>query len=407
MDNNQFSPPSKQQIKSPNYIASKIPLMILILLLITFFLAVIVIAFSFLTKENNTSLTDSRNKTVADSSVIDKASSSAQTQNKETNTTEEENPRFIVYLKDNNVWSVKSDGTSLRQITRDGDGNNIRYLLPKFISNNKIGFIRCLKSPVACTLLSKDLITNQEKEELKREQEISCFVINDQGDTIYYSASDDKGVTSLYYFHEGENKKLYDFVLSLGRGGNLSDEQSLSLSENNQYLLVVNTFTQPSNNQDKTTVWLFGKEGKIVTSIGRGATDAFFDSVNSFIYRLDNLIMKKTFSGQEQELAIINGYDIDLIKDKDGERFLYWNEGENGITKTFYYSIKNKESFPIQENLISPSWLNNQEIVAIKTVQDSDSYFGFTNQGLVVFNIETKDELLLDSGSTIYNFTLN
>lgn len=397
-ENTEEKLPQESQIKPPEYSASKKPLFLIILLLVISVLILIALVFVLISSKN-------KSQKAPIPTVVP-------TQTQDTNvptsvispTTQVPNP-LVVYIREGNIWSVKSDGTSVRQLTRDGDNNSIRYSSLDFINKEEIGFIRCETNINTCTIQNKNLTNNEEKTILKKENSISVFTVDSNSKLIAYIGDNSEELPTLYFFENGNEKKILDFQASLGRGGGLNDEISLSFSTDNRYLLVVNTATQPNSVDDKKTIWVIDRLGNVIDSIQKGfATDAVWDMTNRFLYKDGEAIFKKTVGGLEESLGNLPGYDISISLDK--KNILIWNVSDNGQTNLSSYVINSKSSSELKKDLGYPKWLDSKDVVAIKTAQSSDSYLGFTTNGLVKYNIDSKEEKVLDSNSSIYQFII-
>lgn len=312
------------------------------------------------------------------------------------------NNPLIIYLKDKNIWSVKADGTTLRQLTIDGDQKGIRYTGLTFKNKDNISFAKCLDSENKCAVKTKNIVTSDETEEFNTQNNIS-FLAWDKNNTVIAYILSSSTSQSLYFYQTDNSKKIFTFETSLGRGGGYGDELALFWSPDDRYLLVVNTGTQPNQKNDKTSIWVFDRFGNILTAIGKDyATKARWVSNTEFIYQAQDKLFKHLVSGSDQEISKLDGY----ISSVNLNNLLIWKYNDDGTTNIISYSLDQQTSFPAGDNIINPIWYDNNSIIAIKTSPDSNSMFGFGNTALVSYDLKSKKELILDSNPNIYEFML-
>ncbi len=394
-NNQQFKPPSTQQVVPPEYNPSKKPLFLVIGFVITIVLILVLIVFW-----------GTRNKTPEQpqpTKVPSSASPTATPYVSISPSTTEAKKSLIVYLKENNIWSVKSDGTSLKQLTRDGDSTTIRYQALTFKGAEDLSFARCQSPDFVCEIVSKNLASGEEKVVYDPKENISAISWDEKGSILAYIGNSIEGVPTLTSVTDGTPKKTVVFEPGLGRGGGLDDEVSLTFSPDGKYLLVVNTVTQPNLANNETTIWVVNTQGEIVTSINKKfATDAIWDTSTTFIYRSAASVFRKNVTGSEQELASLEGVDISLSTDK--KNIIFWATSDSGVTATKTYSLESKTTTEVRKDLIYSRFANKNIIIGVKTTPSTDSYFGFSTQGLVSYNLLTQEEHLLDSSTSISQF---
>lgn len=389
--NHEFVPPKKEQLNPPQYSPSKIPI-----LLITFLFISLLIIFGVL-------ILLFRQKTVIPAETVKTPTPIITNISFVTITPliKPENP-LIIYLRDGNLWSVRTDGTSLIQLTRDADPQSFNYTSPIIKKSNEIIFGQCIHNQYECTIKSKNLDTGEEKVMFEPKTYVSAYAWDKNTLLLVFIASQKEGVSSLYFYENGNNHKVLDFAKASGRGGGLGDEISLNFSPDGRYLLVVNTTTQPNASQDPNTLWLFDQNGN--TILIKEATNAIWESNASFLGKKKDGIYRYNLAGREEKIADILGYNFTLSPDK--KKLLYWSVNDDGTTAVSLYDLNTKVSEEIKKNLGYPKWTKNSEILAVKTNVSADSYYGFTTNGLIVFNLETKEEHLLDSNSSIFQFII-
>lgn len=388
-----------EQINSPSYKPSKKPLVFVILLFLVAFIFLLSIVFYFVTKSPAPLfLRDSLpipseappSSTVLPSGVISPSVLSSQL--------------LVAYFKEDNIWLVRSDGTMLRQITRDGE-SNVKYSSLLFLNDSEIGFVGCEIAVKKCKIYTKNIIDNEEKTLLEEEGIINVFAVDKNRDLIAFIKTDDQEGPSLYLVKGDDRKKVLTFQPSLGRGAGLDDEVSLSFSPGSEYLLVVNTSTQPNQLGDKTTIWIVDKLGNLVDSIQKElATDAFWFDQKTFFYRNGSFLFRKIVGGVEENLGNFLGYDPYLSSFTDN--ILIWNKSDNGETTLFSYLIDKQLVSEVKKGLGYAKWLDDKNIIAVKTRPSDQSYLGFETGGLVRYNLETGQESILDSSSSIYQFVI-
>lgn len=391
-ENQQFVPPVNTQINPPE-LPSKKPVLLIILLFLLLLIAIGVVFFLLTPKTNVSPKTTNTPTPLPTTATVSATTVSPSVQ--------QEN-HLLIYLRDGNLWSVKLDGTSLRQLTRDADPQSFNYTLPVIKTNDEITFGQCFHLQYECTLKSKNLETGNEKNELAPKSYISVFTWDKNASLLAFVASQKEGTSSLYFYESGNNKKVLDFASSLGRGGGLGDEVSLNFSPDGKFLLVVNTTTQPNASKDTTTLWLINRSGNLISK--KEATNAVWENNTSFLYKKGASLYRNNLSGQEEKLADISGYNFTLSP--DSKKLLYWNANDDGTTAVSLYDLNTKITQEVKKDLGYPKWVNDREIMAIKTSANPDSYFGFSTNGLIVFNLETKEEHLLDSNSSISQFII-
>lgn len=396
-ENIKDSIPDKTQIAPPNYNPSKKPIYLIIFLLLVSIL-LLGFVFLFFLKSQSNKLSQITQPTI----IPNKTSPSVIPSLAISPTTQEVNS-LILYIREGNIWSVKSDGTSLRQLTRDGD-DNIRYSSLVFISNEEAGFIKCINTN-KCSIQSKNLITSEEKKLLEKDNFLTAFTIVNNGKLIAFIGNNSQELPILYYFENGSERKILDFQPSLGRGGSLSDEISLAFSPDDKYLLVVNTITQPNLAKDMKTIWVIDRMGNTLDSIPKGsATNAVWETPTRFFYKDNEAVFRKTVGGSEENLGNIAGHGVSVSPDK--KNILTWNADDSGQTIVFSYLIDSKISTEVKQNLGYSKWLDNKDIIAVKTSRSNDSYLGFVTTGLVKYDINSREEKVLDSNSSIYQFVI-
>lgn len=384
------------QIKPPDYKSSFKPLYLLIIIAVVSL--TVFLTFLFFTNRKSASPTDNLNIQPAPVVSLPVSSLTVATQPVSSSQTAVLNNKTIVYLREGNIWTVTSDGTSLRQVTKDSD-QIITYKALTYKNKNEIVFAKCRINENKCLINNKNLLTNEEKEEFNITGEVSKIAWNDTEKLLAYTKTGEKE-NALYFIQKDQTKKIIDFEQSLGRGGGYNDELFLSWSANDKYLLVVNTLTQPNNKDDKTTIWVFDKTGNLLTKINKGsASKARWIDNSGFIYQSGS-VFQHDINGQDKEIGSFEGI-ISSIRDKN---ILYWNSDDKGVISVKSYSLSNKTSTDVAKNISLPYWVNNDLVIGLKTVADSDSMFGFTQKGLVTHNIITSEERILDSNSTISQF---
>lgn len=398
-ENTQIDIPNKTQINPPELKPSKKPLILLIILFI--FLISLMVLLLLLNIRREIQKKTASQLEISPTQILPTLSPTV------SSTTPSPQIRIplIVYLRDGNIWVVRGDGTSLRQITRDADPQNFSYLSPGFKSEEEITYTKCSHVQYECSIKNKNLETGEEKTELEPKLYLNAFSYDKEVKLLAYIAGSITGGQTLYFFENGEIKKVLDFELSLGRGGGLTDEVSLNFSPDDKYLLVVNTTTQPNQANDTTSIWVLDRNGNTVTKTAKEfATDAIWEGNTSFFYKAAGSVYRKNLAGGEQQLAEFEGYDLSLSSDK--KKILFWNVSAEGETKAKLYSFEDKKIEEVKDGLAYPQWLNGEEIVAVRTTADTDSYLGFSTNGLVVYNRETGSERLLDSNPSIFQFTI-
>ncbi len=390
----QFGISNQSQIKPPAYQFNPNPFLLVILFVLLSFLLLLIFFFFFLQKKVNPK---PKSSTLVNLVSPTGFSNSVLPTNPAVNLT-------IAYLKEGNVWLLKADGTGLRQLTRDAS-EEVKYKSLVFLGSNELGFLRCNTSSYQCTIKLKNLITNQEEEILTREEMIEAFAIDKSKKLKAFLQQEKVGNLALYYIDDQEEKKIFDFPKPLGRGGGLKDEVSLAFSPNEQYLLVVNTFSVPNQTGNPWTIWLFDRFGKLVETVGeKFATDAFWQDNSRFIYSEDGWLITKTIGKAQENFGQFAGYDLVLSPDRTS--LLGWQTTDQGETTCLLYSLADQSVQEIVKNLSYPRWLDEQNIIAIKTLPNESAYYGFTTTGLVKYNLESRTESILDSHSSISQFTI-
>lgn len=381
----------KGQIRPPKYLPSRKPLYLIIILtaIAILFIIIILTIISSRRVVTNPSLPNPTNTQVTLFPSVAVSSVSA-----------EINTRLLVYLREGNIWTVKTDGTSLRQITRDAYLQNNSYLLPQIKEKNEIIFGNCLSSQSQCLLKNKNLETGDEKVILEPKMNISAFSGNK--DLLAFIGIATQS-SSLYFFNQGISKKIIDFQPNIGRERKANDEISITFSPDNKHLLVINTITQLNKANDPTTIWVLDRTGNITTKIN-SATNAFWLDNNILIYNNSTNIWQKNIFGTEEKLADLTGNNYSLSPDK--KKLLYWKINPNGTTTVNIYSLETKTDQEVVQGFAYPKWLDNKTIIGIKTTPNKDAYLGFATNGLIVYNLETKEERILDSNSSIFQFII-
>lgn len=397
-ENLKGSTPDKTQIVPPNYNPSNKPIYLIIFLLLISILLLGIVFLFFLKSQSN------KLSQITQPTITPNKTSPSVTPSLAISPTTQEVNSLILYIREGNIWSVKSDGTLLRQLTRDGDNNNIRYNSLVFINNEEAGFIKCINTN-KCSIQSKNLITSEEKTLLEKDNFLTAFTIDNNGKLIAFIGNNSQEFPTLYYFENGSERKILDFQPSLGRGGSLSDEISLAFSPDNKYLLIVNTTTQANLAKDMKTIWVIDRMGNTLDSIPKGsATNAVWETPTRFFYKDNEAVFRKTVGGSEENLGNITGYGVSVSPDK--KNILTWNVDDSGQTIILSYLIDNKISTEVKQSLGYSKWLDNKDIIAIKTSRSNDSYLGFVTTGLVKYDINSKEEKVLDSNSSIYQFVI-
>ncbi|MBI2029689.1 hypothetical protein HYT02_04690 [Candidatus Gottesmanbacteria bacterium] len=313
----------------------------------------------------------------------------------------------IVYSRDNNIWSVRPDGTQLRQITRDGDGTTITYPSYMFIDKDILVFIKCIISQSSCSVIERNLITDTETPGIDIPTLITNYSQSTDNDPVFaYITSASSGSSNLVMKIGDNTETIIEFAPGLGRGGSFSDEQSLKFSANNQYLLVVNTGTQPNIDDDKTSIWIVDKKGNIVDTIGGDfASNAVWESNNRILYLQSGNLYRRVVGSESTLIGPLDGYNISMSS--DGKTFLYWNTSDDGTTIVNTYTLADNKTQEVTGNISSPKWVDLNSFAGFSTIKSEESMFGFELDGLVNYSIANSKITTLDSNSSIWNVVVS
>lgn len=394
METNQpFVPPVEKQVNPPQYSPSKRPLLLLLLAIIIILAGLLF----YVSPKAQVSTQLTTQPTVKPTLFISQPVVSA--------TLASQKQSLIIYLKESNIWSVTTDGTSLRQLTRDGDNNTVRYQALAFKGKDKIGFARCTGVDIKCEIVSKNLTTGEEKVEFNSQENVASIVWDSKENQLSYIGSNEEGVTALIIVNGEIPKKAIMFESALGRGGGLDDEISLQYSPDDNYLIAVNTGTQPNLANNETTIWIVNKNGEIQSSVSKKmSTDAFWDSPTSIIYRNGDAIYRKTVTGTETQLGSVDG--VDTLFSGDKKNIIFWSINDDGTTLIKSFSLDSKTSTQLTSNIVFPKSADENLLIGIKSEPNSESYLGFSTKGLVSYNISTSTEHSLDSNTSISRFII-
>lgn len=395
MNNTVFTPEQKSEIKPPNYQPSRKPVLLVFVFLVL--AAILLPLLYFISVRNNL------NKTLT--SLQDNSVTPADSQPAASTQTPSPTPakslKTVIYLKDANIWSVQQDGTKLRQITRDGSVDaGIDYHSLAQNDDSEIFYVRCEKNDGTCRIISKNLDTNEELDIYTSQYRISGISSELKDEQIIVIRPDSDGTVKLYYVTDGSEKEVYKFSSSLGRGGSLDDQISIQISTDGTKILVVNTITQPNLDNDTTTIWVFDTEGNKLDTVAKGlATNASWLDNSAYLYRSEAKIYRRNITGTEEEILDIHGYDI--TPSSNAQLVVSWNILDNGQTQALVQALENKTVIYQKEDLGFPQLLDNDTLLAVRTVADDQSYLGFTTNGLVTIDLTSGQETVLDSSSTI------
>ena len=152
MDNSSFTPPRDPQIRPPVYLPSHKPVFLVFTLLILALLSLLYLVYTSLPKQKIPISPFTPTPPLQTPTLMP------------TTQTLENNERVIFYLKEGNVWSVKSDGTQMRQHTRDdvGSDDSFRYHSLVQKSAAEISYVRCASQTNQCSIISKNIKENEE-----------------------------------------------------------------------------------------------------------------------------------------------------------------------------------------------------------------------------------------------------
>lgn len=397
------SVPDQSSLKPINYSPSKRPLVIISLLL--FFLIIAVgIIITLLFTQNNEFKASSTAPTPVITQPNEESTASSSSE------ISDEVYSYIAYEKNNNIWLVRSDGTQMRQITRDGDGNQIRYPSFQIFDPSIVVYTRCDTDAGTCTVMKRDVSTSTESELFSIPTLISKYQQSDStGQWYSYITQGLDGSSKLIMGVDGEEKEIVQFAPGLGRGGSLDDQVSLEFSPNGDKLLVVNTSTQPNLENNTTTLWIIDKRGNIVDTVSdEFASNALWDDNNTIVYKNNSaLVYKKTIGSSPVLVGEINGYDFDISD--DGSTLLYWVNNGDGTTAVNTYSLDDGFIKEVSKNMGYTKWLGPNRIVGLKTDPETgtESYLGFSIDGLTTYNTVNQELLILDSDPLVFHFTVS
>lgn len=218
--------------------------------------------------------------------------------------------QHLLYIKDNNIFSLASDKKREQQLTTDGS-TLIRYTQPQWISTNSISYTRCVHEneqdtrPYTCTLSTKTLggetkniitLTAQKNYNgIYSGGTIQTYAWNPRFTQIAYlsneaptasEAQEDpflhgKDVVRIRDVAQQSEQTLTEFKRFGGRGGSLDDDLSLHFSPDSKKLLFNYTLIQET---DKGTLFVYDiasqsviwQQANRITTFGRWLdTDTF------------------------------------------------------------------------------------------------------------------------------------
>lgn len=263
----------------------------------------------------------------------------------------------------------------------------------------------CNTISVDCSVITRSLLTNEEKVELTADR-VQAIEWSPDGEILSYIDNSEIG-TRLNIYDKQNAKEIFKFTPALGRGGGLDDEISLSFSPSGKYLLVVNTAVVPNTQQDNTTIWVFTKDGAPVDKVAKDyATDASWISNDTYVYRSKSDIFKRKITAEEE--IIFTGETLDILTFSDNKYLVGWNlsyENENALTKTIVMSLDDKSTIYQKEDTAYPKLLDKDKIIALKTISDQ-SFLGFSTIALVKIDTQTNQITTLDSSPGLSNLTV-